>query len=346
MSLFLLGLPFSVFAAEDAVTRRDGFLLMWESLRRPLFPTREAPYKDVPKGSKGSDEITYAKARGILDDGETFRPDDGLQLHEALVLLFRTRNIENPDEITTTTLSDFVERYPIAQLPSEYRQTEKISQQQLLTLMQSLDSKLSQEDHEVSLYAEKFHGKGTAFGETFDMYALTAAHRTFPSNTLVRVTNIENGKSVVVRINDRGPFVKGRDMDLSLAAFTTIAERSKGKFRARFERLGDAALTEITHKASCKPDARVQQRIARDVHFLTGIPHRFGLNDTLTLRANKPFVVRSIRYPDGVDNGVQDWVLDGEEFIFKPSMVGDYVFQIGIREGRNRAMKMSVVSCG
>ena len=88
-------------------------------------------------------------------------------------------------------------------------------------MMRLLDQKLRDEVHEVSLYGEQFHGDGTAFGEKFDMYALTAAHRSFPHNTLVKVTNVENEKTVTVRINDRGPYVEGRDMDLSVAAFTT-----------------------------------------------------------------------------------------------------------------------------
>ena len=343
--LLLLGLPLSAFAVDSGITRRDGFILLWQSLRRPVIATREKPFSDVPKGSKGAEEITYAKSRRILDD-EVFRPDDQLQLHEALVWLFRTRNVDDPDAITPVTLSGFLVRYPIAELPKEYLRTGFVTQDRLLDLMRSLDTKLGEEEHEVSLYAEKFQGKGTAFGEKFDMNDFTAAHRTFPANTLVRVTNVENGKSVVVRINDRGPYVKGRDMDLSLAAFTTIADRSKGKFLARFERLGDATLTQLTHMTTCQVDTRMQRRIARDVYFLTGIPHRFALGETLTLRANKPFVVRSIRYPDGVMNNVEDWVLDDETFTFKPSVAGDYTFQIGIREGRNRSMKMSVVSCG
>jgi rare lipoprotein A len=69
-----------------------------------------------------------------------------------------------------------------------------------------------------SYYAHKYHGRTTASGERFDMHAMTAAHRTLPFGTRVRVTNRDNGKSVVVRINDRGPFVKGRVIDLSLAA--------------------------------------------------------------------------------------------------------------------------------
>src|SRR4051812_1550444 len=66
-----------------------------------------------------------------------------------------------------------------------------------------------------SWYGPKFQGKKTASGETFDQDELTAAHRTLPMQSLVRVTNLDNGRSAIVRINDRGPFMKGRIIDLS-----------------------------------------------------------------------------------------------------------------------------------
>jgi rare lipoprotein A len=73
-----------------------------------------------------------------------------------------------------------------------------------------------------SYYAQDFHGKQTSNGEIFDMNAFTAAHRTFPFGTKVRVTNLENNKTVVVRVNDRGPFKEGRMMDLSMGAAKEI----------------------------------------------------------------------------------------------------------------------------
>jgi rare lipoprotein A len=73
-----------------------------------------------------------------------------------------------------------------------------------------------------SYYADEFHGRKTSNGETFDMYALTAAHPTLPFNSLVRVTNLDNNRSVEVRINDRGPFKGGRVIDLSLRAAQVI----------------------------------------------------------------------------------------------------------------------------
>ncbi len=69
-----------------------------------------------------------------------------------------------------------------------------------------------------SYYGEKFHGRKTSTGETFDMYGLSAAHKSLPFGTILKVTYPVTGKSVLVKINDRGPFVEGRDIDLSYGA--------------------------------------------------------------------------------------------------------------------------------
>ena len=81
---------------------------------------------------------------------------------------------------------------------------------------------------QASYYADKFHGKATASGEKYDKKKLTAAHRTLPFGTVVRVTNKKNNKSVDVRINDRGPFSSGRIIDLSRAAAEKIAMVNDG----------------------------------------------------------------------------------------------------------------------
>tara|TARA_Y100000590_G_scaffold333905_1_gene379869 strand:- start:603 stop:1034 length:432 start_codon:yes stop_codon:yes gene_type:complete len=69
-----------------------------------------------------------------------------------------------------------------------------------------------------SWYGPKFHGNLTANGEVYDMYGVTAAHKTLPFNTVVRVKNEDNGKSIILRINDRGPYAKGRILDCSFGA--------------------------------------------------------------------------------------------------------------------------------
>lgn len=80
----------------------------------------------------------------------------------------------------------------------------------------------------VSFYGKEEHGGPTASGETFNMWAMTCAHKSLPFGTKLKVTNTKTGKSVVVRVNDRGPFIKGRTVDLSYAAFVKISPASQG----------------------------------------------------------------------------------------------------------------------
>lgn len=95
------------------------------------------------------------------------------------------------------------------------------------------------ETHELegiaSYYADEFHGRKTSSGEEYDMHALTAAHRSLPFNTRVRVVNLENMKSVIVRINDRGPFKDDRVIDVSLEAARQLGLIADGTARVRIE---------------------------------------------------------------------------------------------------------------
>src|SRR5438132_206718 len=94
------------------------------------------------------------------------------------------------------------------------------------------------EDGNASWYGVPFHGRRASNGEIYDMYKLTAAHRTLPFETMVRVTNLNNGKSTVVRITDRGPFVDNRIIDLSLAAAREVDSVDAGVVPVRVEVLG------------------------------------------------------------------------------------------------------------
>ncbi|WP_116654966.1 septal ring lytic transglycosylase RlpA family protein [Pelagibacterium sediminicola] len=91
-----------------------------------------------------------------------------------------------------------------------------------------------------SWYGGKFHGRRTASGESYNQHALTAAHRTLPFGTEVVVTNQNNGKSVVVRINDRGPFIGGRIIDLSHKAASQIGMINSGTASVKLEVIGGA----------------------------------------------------------------------------------------------------------
>ena len=91
-----------------------------------------------------------------------------------------------------------------------------------------------------SWYGEKFHGHLTSNGEIYDMYALSAAHKNLPLPSYVRVTNLDNGKSTIVRVNDRGPFHEGRVIDLSYAAAYKLGVLQTGTGRVQLEALSPA----------------------------------------------------------------------------------------------------------
>lgn len=336
--------PLGAHASGDFVTRRDGFLLVWSSILRPAEDVRGSGYEDVLQGSVGYKEITFAKYRGLTIDGDRFSPDAPLVARDAVIWLLRTRNLEPIDASGNTEFMKVIDPDDAPLLADKYginrfEPDHVLKKAELEALIRTLDTALRNEVREASLYSEKFHGKGTAFGETFDMHALTAAHRSYPHNTLVRVTNVENKKSVIVRINDRGPFIQGRDIDLSLGAFLRIAERSKGRIDVTFDRLGDVSLVQ-----PCG-NTRLQRRITRDVVLSPGIPGTLALGSSLQLTASRFFVVRGMRSPDADWAWMQQWVEPGEEFVFTPTVAGVYEVRLGTTSGRERVFAMEVAEC-
>ena len=101
-----------------------------------------------------------------------------------------------------------------------------------------------------SWYGEYFQGKETASGEPFDMQALTAAHPTLPLGTFVRVTNLRNGRAVVVRINDRGPVVEGRIIDVSYNTARVLGFHERGLQRVRLDLVRPASMARLQTVAS------------------------------------------------------------------------------------------------
>lgn len=107
-----------------------------------------------------------------------------------------------------------------------------------------------------SWYGHDFHGKKTANGERYNMYGVSAAHKLLPLDTKVRVTNLENGRQVVLRVNDRGPFVGDRIIDLSYGAAKKLGTVEKGVARVRVEAVGSQAPRQLrsnTRLASSQP---------------------------------------------------------------------------------------------
>ncbi|MDH3976870.1 MAG: septal ring lytic transglycosylase RlpA family protein [Gammaproteobacteria bacterium] len=101
-----------------------------------------------------------------------------------------------------------------------------------------------------SWYGKKFHGRSTSNGEKYNMYAMTAAHKTLPLPTRVKVTNLKNGRTIVVRVNDRGPFVDNRIIDLSYAAAQKLDMITDGTAMVKVVALDDGRLASQTNPAA------------------------------------------------------------------------------------------------
>jgi rare lipoprotein A len=143
------------------------------------------------------------------------------------------------------------------------------------------DSHLGYEEEGVaSWYGTKFHGRRTSSGEPYDMFAMTAAHKHLPIPSYVRVTNLDNNESTVVRVNDRGPFAHGRIIDLSYAAAKKLGIVNLGTGRVKVEAL-DAQ------------EPAAQEPIYVQVAAFTNPTNAESLLETLQTHTDKPVEIKS-----------------------------------------------------
>lgn len=154
------------------------------------------------------------------------------------------------------------------------------------------------EEGNASWYGVPFHGRHASNGEIYDMYKLTAAHRTLPFETMVRVTNLTNGKSTVVRITDRGPFVDNRIIDLSLAAAREVDSVGAGVVPVRVDVLGGVDPTAGFFT--------VQVGAFRERANAEHLRDRLGANYS-------PIFIQQYDSPDGVFYRVRVGKISGEE---------------------------------
>lgn len=128
----------------------------------------------------------------------------------------------------------------------------------LLALPLAAETEIIKTEATVSYYGEEFDGKPTSSGEIFDMNGLTAAHKTLPFGTMLEITNLDNGKKVTVRVNDRGPFVDNRELDVSKAAAVQLGMLGNGTARASIVKVADAdnaATAAVTPATAAAPAA-------------------------------------------------------------------------------------------
>ena len=143
-----------------------------------------------------------------------------------LVALVGFTLVVNEDKITEPTITEEVTSV----------------EEETLTADRSLVEFLDKGTMKASWYGPGFHGHKTANGEVYNQMSFTAAHKSLKFGTLLKVTNIKNGKSVVVRINDRGPYIHGRDLDLSKAAALELGFVRKGVSKIKVEEIRIAGL--------------------------------------------------------------------------------------------------------
>lgn len=141
-----------------------------------------------------------------------------------------------------------------------------------------------------SWYGGMFHGRKTAMGTTYDMYAMTAAHRTLPLGTWVKVTNVQNGKDVIVQVTDRGPYVADRVMDLSKAAATELGYYNAGTTQIKMDIIGQG------YASADEAEAALNQTASRDTQITQAsiIPASFDVSTRTANIANDSDVVTGI----------------------------------------------------
>src|SRR3954469_8818516 len=169
-----------------------------------------APHREPPRGvtpAPSTPSAPPASSKYYLDDGPGFNPPANL---DAV-----------PDAVPRIEPLHRAANRPYAVLGREY--------------VPATSLKPYQERGVASWYGRKFHGQKTSIGETYDMYAMTAAHPTLPLPSYARVTNVATGQSVVVRVNDRGPFLHNRPIDLSYAAAHRVGIVQKGSGNVEVE---------------------------------------------------------------------------------------------------------------
>lgn len=226
--------------------------LFIDSEIKALETEEERPFSDTPASAWYTNYISAAKVEGIVNgfpDG-SFKPTQSITLAESLKILFESLGdiefLEDNSEhlYNDTSESDwFVDytAYAASKGIVNIYSTNTMNPNQDMTrgyLAEVIYRTLTSDKYlfgKATYYGSALHGNNTASGEVFDMYAMTAAHKTLPLGTMVEVTNLANGKSIEVKINDRGPYGPGRIIDLSEAAFGKIAAYSTGVINTQVE---------------------------------------------------------------------------------------------------------------
>lgn len=241
----------NTFRADEDVNRAEALKII--TLATELFNEEEIeatseieegeerPFTDTPLSAWYTPYLQAAKDKGIIkgyEDG-TYMPEQTVKLVEALKIMQEaTETADFPELIDENSFADtgtdawyakyvaYAKEHTLINISSsnEIFPDQELTRGYLAEIIyRFLKRGNSHEFGKATFYGAAVQGNGTASGETFDMYKFTAAHKTLPFGTIIKATNLANGKSVNVKINDRGPYGYGRILDLSSSAFEEIA---------------------------------------------------------------------------------------------------------------------------
>ncbi|PIR55025.1 hypothetical protein COU74_04810 [Candidatus Peregrinibacteria bacterium CG10_big_fil_rev_8_21_14_0_10_36_19] len=211
-----------------------------------------APFTDTPPFAWYTKYLIAAKEKGIINGYEdgTYQPESNVKLIEALKIFLECFNdLEYPDpteySFADSSQEDWYAKYVAYSASKDMltitAQNEILPEQEMTRgelaeiIYRKYRSKEGYGFGKATYYGAAAHGRNTASGETFDKDALTAAHKTLPFGTIVEVTNLANGKSIQVKITDRGPYGPGRVIDLSSGAFKELAPLSQGVMYVQYK---------------------------------------------------------------------------------------------------------------
>lgn len=223
-----------------------------ENLNSDNFEIENAPFTDTPVNAWYTPYLAVAKEKGIIEGyaDNSFKPEQNVNLVEALKIY-----LSSFDNIIFPNLSDYLfadtsenawftpyTAYSAMRGMLEINRENKIFPDQEITrgylaeiIYRKKKSGEGFEFGKATFYGAAVQGNNTASGQIFDMNSFTAAHKTLPFNTIVRATNLANGKSVDVKITDRGPYGPGRVLDLSSGAFKQISDLWRGIINVQYE---------------------------------------------------------------------------------------------------------------
>ncbi len=369
----------NTFRPAQAVNRAEALkiLLLGSDIFVPNLQPQEV-FPDVMHDAWYGKYVNKAKNLGVVkgDDGTgMFRPGDTVNLAEALKMLLKTNNTDLPSPSSNpywdvSTSAWFAPYFEYARLGELLDQSSNenvypatpVTRALLAELMYRLPtSNVVVPDGKSSYYGEKFHGKTTASGAIFDASAYTAAHLTYSFGTRLKVTSVETGKSVVVEINDRGPYVSdpNRILDLSKAAFEHIAPLSRGIIEVKIEETNEpittapeSSLSDLisdgllngdllnSTRTSC-PDIDTLKYVATNTY--TGItlddeiPTRMLLDEILTLSgsASNTSTVSAFIVDEQNNQTAFSGNVEGGRFVMNVRFPKEGAFRLGILPGES-----------